>query len=55
MKRAKTVIANVNGYAQSHPDYLERGSSRKYSKRVVPSAVKYTRKVKHKTKDSEND
>ena len=55
MKRAKTVIANCNGYAQTvHPDFLERGSSRKYSKRVVPSAVKYTRKVKHK-KDDGND
>ena len=54
MKRVKTIIANANGYAQSHPNFLERGISRKYSKRVVTSDVKYTRKVKHK-KDSEND
>ncbi len=54
MKRVKPITANANGYAQSHPNFLERGISRKYSKRVVASAVKYTRKIKHK-KDSEND
>jgi len=36
------------------PDFLERGSSRKYSKRVVASRKTYTRNIKHK-KDVEND
>ena len=54
MKRVKPITANSGGYAQAHVNFLERGFSRKYSKRVVASAVKYTRKIKHK-KDSEND
>jgi len=54
MKRIKTVYASMNGFAYSSPNFLERGITRKYSKRIVASTVKYTRKAKHK-KDVEND
>jgi hypothetical protein len=54
MKKVKTIYASMNGYATPGPNFLERGVTRKYSKRIVASTVKYTRKAKHK-KDVEND
>ena len=53
-RKNRTAFAGSSGFATPGPNFLERGLSRKYSKRVVESTVKYKRNAKHK-KDVEND